>query len=143
MVFTHAEKCDMLECYLVCRKVSLRAKEYYAELYPLRIQPHERYFLRLYRKFRGNESVFAKTRTKKNFIVSEATEISVIAYFEAYRENSIPDIVKDSNLSYGTVHRILKKYKFISTDQFKRFWPGIQREELCFAIGILTSVAKM
>ena len=113
MVFTHEEKCDMLESYLVCRKSSLRAREYYAELYPLRNQPHERYFLRLYRKFRSNESVFARTRTKKNFIISEATEIAVIAYFEAYRENSITDLVKDSNFSYGTIHRILKKYKFI------------------------------
>lgn len=113
MVFTHEEKCDMLESYLVCRKSSLRAKDYYAELYPLRIQPHERYFLRLYRKFRANDNVFAKTRTKKDFIISEATEIAVIAYFEAHPANSIPDIVKDSNFSYGTVHRILRKYKFI------------------------------
>ncbi|CAH1966861.1 unnamed protein product [Acanthoscelides obtectus] len=99
-MFSHEEKCDMLECYLV-------------ELYPARIQPYERYFLRLYRKFRGNENVFAKTRAKKEFIISEATEIAVIGYFEAYRENSIADILKDSNFSYGTVQRILKKYKFI------------------------------
>ncbi|CAH1989100.1 unnamed protein product [Acanthoscelides obtectus] len=112
-MFSHEEKCDMLECYLVCRKSSLRAREYYSELYPARIQPYERYFLRLYRKFRGNENVFAKTRAKKEFIISEATEIAVIGYFEAYRENSIADILKDSNFSYGTVQRILKKYKFI------------------------------
>ncbi|CAH1995420.1 unnamed protein product [Acanthoscelides obtectus] len=112
-MFSHEEKCDMLECYLVCRKSSLRAREYYSELYPVRIQPYERYFLRLYRKFRGNENVFAKTRAKKEFIISEATEIAVIGYFEAYRENSIADILKDSNFSYGTVQRILKKYKFI------------------------------
>ena len=113
MIFTHSEKCDMLESYLVCRKSSRRAKEHYAELYPLRTQPHEQYFLRLYRKFRGNESVFAKTRTKRTFIKSEATEIAVIAYFEANRENSILDIVNESDLSHGTVHRILKKHKFI------------------------------
>ncbi|CAH1962521.1 unnamed protein product [Acanthoscelides obtectus] len=101
-MFSHEEKCDMLECYLQD-----------SELYPARIQPYERYFLRLYRKFRGNENVFAKTRAKKEFIISEATEIAVIGYFEAYRENSIADILKDSNFSYGTVQRILKKYKFI------------------------------
>ncbi|CAH1991457.1 unnamed protein product [Acanthoscelides obtectus] len=112
-MFSHEEKCNMLECYLVCRKSSLRAREYYSELYPARIQPYERYFLRLYRKFRGNENIFAKTRAKKEFIISEATEIAVIGYFEAYRENSIADILKDSNFSYGTVQRILKKYKFI------------------------------
>lgn len=145
MVFTHEEKCDMLESYLVCRKSSLRAKEYYAELYPLRIQPHERYFLRLYRKFTANDTVFAKTRRKKDFIIGEATEIAVIAYFEAYPENSIPDIVKDSNFSYGTVHTIIKNTNLflISTDQFKRFCQGIQREELFFANGTLTFVAKM
>ncbi|CAH2011084.1 unnamed protein product [Acanthoscelides obtectus] len=102
-MFSHEEKCDMLECYLVCRKSSLRAREYYSELYPARIQPYERYFLRLYRKFRGNENVFAKTRAKKEFITGEATEIA----------NSIADILKDSNFCYGTVQRILKKYKFI------------------------------
>ncbi|CAH2002658.1 unnamed protein product [Acanthoscelides obtectus] len=105
-MFSHEEKCDMLECYL-------QENKYYSELYPARIQPYERYFLRLYRRFRGNENVFAKTRAKKEFIISEATEIAVIGYFEAYRENSIADILKDSNFSYGTVQRILKKYKFI------------------------------
>ncbi|CAH1975825.1 unnamed protein product [Acanthoscelides obtectus] len=117
-MFSHEEKCDMLECYLN------------SELYPARIQPYERYFLRLYRKFRGNENVFAKTRAKKEFIISEATEIAVIGYFEAYRENSIADILKDSNFSYGTVQRILKKYKFIPRLVFCHWYLSFCRQNV-------------
>lgn len=43
----------------------------------------------------------ATTLVKKNSIVSEDMEITVPVYFEAHRENSLRDIVKDYNLSHG------------------------------------------
>lgn len=59
-----------------------------------------------------------------NFIISEATAVAVLGYFEAYRENS-RDLFNDFNLSYGTVSRILKKITFVpwalvAGDQHKR-----------------------
>lgn len=113
MAFTHLEKCDMLEAYIVCRKNSLRALEHYGQMYPERGQPNRRYFLKLYRKFRNNEKVFAKVRTKKQFILSEQEEVNVLAYFEAYKNSSTRDLVRDSGLSLFTIWRILKKFKFV------------------------------
>ena len=109
MVFTHLEKCDMLEAYFVCRKNSFRAQEQYSQTYPERDQPNRRYFLKLYRKFRSNEGVFAKARTKRLFIISEQVEVNVLAYFEAYKNNSTRDLVRDSGLSLVTILRVLKK----------------------------------
>lgn len=113
MPFTHSEKCDMMECYIICQKNSHRARERYSALFPMRNLPDRRYFLLLYRKFRSNENVFKKTRTKKQFIISEATEINVLAYFEAHPNNSVNDLLKESDLCVGTIHNILKKYKFV------------------------------
>lgn len=113
MPFTHLEKCDMMECYIVCNKNSLQARERYGVLFPTRNLPDRRYFLLLYRKFRSNENVFKKTRTKKQFIISEATEINVLAFFEANPNNAINDLKEESGLSLGTIHNILKKHKFV------------------------------
>lgn len=113
MVFTHVEKCDMLEVYLICRKNANRAIEEYTQLYPDRTVPNRRYFLKLYRKFRTNEQVFTKKRKKKDFIVDEETEITTLAYFEAHPNNSTRDLLKEMAISLGTIHSILKKHKFI------------------------------
>lgn len=113
MAFTHLEKCDMLEVYILCRKNSVRALEQYGQTFPERQQPDRRYFLKLYRKFRSNEKVFEKARTKKEFIISEEVEINVLAYFEAYKNNSTRDLARDSGLCLFTIWRILQKYKFV------------------------------
>lgn len=113
MAFTHLEKCDMLEVYLVCRKNSVRALEQYGQMYPDRDQPDRRYFLKLYRKFRSNERIFEKSRTTKQFIIDEQVEINVLAYFDANKNNSTRDLVRDSGYSLCTIWRILRKYKFV------------------------------
>lgn len=63
----------------------------------IQTQPHERYILILNRKFRSNENGFAKT--KKNHMISERMKIATTAYFEPIRENSVRNIIRDSNLS--------------------------------------------
>ncbi|KAJ8943505.1 hypothetical protein NQ318_016285 [Aromia moschata] len=67
----------------------------------------------LCRNIRSNENVFKKPGTKKQFIINEATEIDVIAYCEAQPNNSITDLMQESGLCLGTIHNILKKYKFV------------------------------
>lgn len=113
MVFNHNEKCDMLEAYILCRKNARNAQDYYAQTFPERVIPDRRYFLKLYRKFRQNTEIFNKKRTCKRFKISEETEIYVLAYFEAHPSNSIRDLRKESNYSLGTIHRILKKHKYV------------------------------
>ncbi|KAI4472016.1 cysteine-rich secretory protein-related [Holotrichia oblita] len=139
MPFTHLEKCDMMECYIVCNKNSLQARERYGVLFPTRNLPDRRYFLLLYRKFRSNENVFKKTRTKKQFIISEATEINVLAFFEANPNNAINDLKEESGLSVGTIHDILKNISLCrsDTDLFRRWYREIKKDGLSFVSGTL------
>lgn len=44
MVFSNAEKCDMLETYFSYIKYSSYVREYYNQLYSDRIQPQDQYF---------------------------------------------------------------------------------------------------
>lgn len=64
--------------------------EYYTELYPL--QKND-----IFCNFIENLQVM----NMRQNIISKATEILVTGYFETHPEHSIPDIVKDFNLSYG------------------------------------------
>lgn len=70
------------------------------------IEFFRRFFLKVFRKVQW-ECVFAKSII--NFIISEATEVGVLVYFEAYRGNSIRHLVKNYNLSYGIIPIILRK----------------------------------
>lgn len=95
------------------RKCSSNVKQYYVQLYPDHKQPHEQHFQRSHRKLRSVGTVFAKTRVEKNHTISEEMEVAVNAYFEACFENSVRNIKRDSNLSYGSRFiRSLRKYKF-------------------------------
>lgn len=99
----------IFEAHIVCRKNADRILEEYKAMFPERMIPDRRYFLILYRKFRSNEKCFAKSKSKKTFVVDEETEINMLAYFEANRENSIQDCLRDRGLCFGTIQRILKK----------------------------------
>ncbi|KAJ8959158.1 hypothetical protein NQ318_022419 [Aromia moschata] len=75
-----------------------------------------------------------KTRTKKQFIISEATEIDIIAYFEAQPNNSITNLMQESGLCLGTIHNILEKhkcvpYRYITTQTLV---PGDQERRIQF-----------
>lgn len=113
MAFTHTEKCDMLETFIICRKNSSRALECYRDNFPNRNPPDRRYFLMLCRRFRENENLFMKRKHKNRFIISENVETNVVAYFEAFPNNSIRDMVRHSDVSLTVIHRILRKHKFI------------------------------
>lgn len=73
------------------------------------------------------------SKRQKNWVRSEAT--IVIVYFEAYRENWVPDIIH-FNFSFSTVHRILKKWSFCYF--VKCLYKGIHGEGLFSIIAIST-----
>lgn len=98
MPFTHLEKCDMLEAYLICRKNARNALRYYQNTYVNRQSPNQFYFLRLYRKFRSNEDTFKIRRRKKDFVIDEETEVNVLAYFEINPEKSLRSCTKELDL---------------------------------------------
>lgn len=124
----------MLESYLKCSKNSARAFEDYRQRFPARNFPNRRYFLVLYRKFRSNEDVFKKTRRRKQFIISENIEITVLAYFEAHKENSTRDLAREYSVSLVAIWRVLKKHKFIPYKyrRVQTLLPGDQERRLTF-----------
>lgn len=111
MPFTHIEKCDMLESYILCRKNSTVAQEHYHNLFPERDVPNRRYFLKIYRKFRTNQAAFHKKKDTNEFIVDEETEINILAYFNVNRTSSIRGMCQETGLSVSTIQRVLKKHK--------------------------------
>lgn len=113
MPFSHIEKCNMLETYLMCRKDSTRALQEYRQKYPDSDLPDRRYFLVLYRKFRSNETVFGKTRKRKEFIIDENVEINILAYFEAHKDDSVRDLARNYGTSLTTICRVLRKHKYV------------------------------
>lgn len=113
MAFTHLEKCNMLELYLKFNKNSDKALECYIQQFPDRDVPDRRYFLKLYRRLRSNETVFIKKRIKNDFILSQETEINVLAYFQVHPNNSVRDLSRESGVSRSTIHKILKKNKYV------------------------------
>lgn len=62
----------------------------------------------------NDEVVLDKVGRTSNFNINDAAEVVVIGYFKANTENSILEIIQDSYFSFGPVHWILKKYKFIA-----------------------------
>lgn len=104
----------MIEAYIICRKNSREACGYYSRLFPERQIPDRRHFLKFYRRLRENEETFKKKkRSRKQFILNEETEIDVLSYFQAHRNNSIRDLSTENHLPLSTIHNVLKKHKYI------------------------------
>lgn len=66
----------MMDFYIVYQKVAVKL----VNVIELADLPDRPYFL-FYQKLRSNTNIFKKTRIKKHFIVSEATDIDALAYF--------------------------------------------------------------
>lgn len=75
ILLTHSEKCDIMEHYTVCQKmvISYRARKNYSSLFPMLNLPDRMYFVLLFDNFINH---------LYKFIISEATEINSLAYFQ-------------------------------------------------------------
>lgn len=78
---------------------------YYTQLYPDHIPPHD--------KCSEVLSVFLLKYELKNNIISKNMEVETIAYFQGFHENSVQNIIRNSNSLQGSVLRTLGKYKFV------------------------------
>ncbi|KAL3272124.1 hypothetical protein HHI36_022589 [Cryptolaemus montrouzieri] len=104
------EKVDMLLIYGECRRNSTTSAILYAERYPERQHPSRHYFPKLKVKFRQQPVV----ADNQNFIVSENSEIDILAYINLNCTASTREIAQEIGISHQSVWRILKKHKFRS-----------------------------
>lgn len=63
----------------------------------------------MYRKCRLNVNVSKKSKNKRQFLISDAIQIDVLAYFEADPTNPLKDLKRWK----WTIYNILKKDEFV------------------------------
>lgn len=68
-------------------------------------------FARIEARFLVTGSVRATRNHRKPVIDSEANEVNVLAYFQAYPRSSIPAAALELGISRTSIHRILKKHR--------------------------------
>lgn len=110
--YSHEEKFEMLECYILCKRNANLAKARYFENYPERQQPSVRLFsklvmnLRLYGRF---EQPRPKDYEKENN--NERNE-NVREYFNDTPTSSTRAAARDLVIPRTTIQRVLKENKY-------------------------------
>ena len=112
MVFTNAEKADMLIIYGECRKNAVRSCTVYAETYPNRRQPSRQLFVNLFKQLRESGSITCRKRNRNKRSTGEEGEINVLAAVAVDPQISSRAIARGSGISQRSVIRILHRHKF-------------------------------
>lgn len=126
MVCTNVDKCDMLEPYILCQKSSQRALERYNGDVSTNI---------LYLQTIQIKWKFTNNVPKETFILNEITEINILAYLEAFRENYTGDCIRDIGLCFENIPNVLVKYKFLPY-KYRRLLPGDIQNSNCSNLGL-------
>lgn len=109
-MYSRDEKVDMLLIFGECRRNCRQAEQLYAERFPERRHPPNNYFIRLEEQFRREP----ENQNEPQFIVSEETEVNVLAIVAADPTISLRQIEEQTGVNRETARRVLKKYKFRS-----------------------------
>ena len=75
-------------------------------------KPTRRTLRRIINNFIANGSVKGIQNKRKPVVDDQNVEIAILGYFRAHLRLSIGQAVRESGLSSGTIHRILKKHSF-------------------------------
>lgn len=110
MNFSSQEKRDMIECYILCRKNSVRAAQQYFEQFFDRRQPSLPTFKRLYDNL-GEYGSFSKPINSIGGTNEEA-EVNVLACVQQNASVSTREIEAQVGVSQRTVVRVLKKHRY-------------------------------
>lgn len=109
MNFSHQEKRDMIECYILCNKNAVQAAEEYFRRYFDRRQPSLPTYKRLYDNL-GQYGSFVRPREKRG--ISEVSQINVLACVHQNSSTSTRQISTEAGPSQSTVCRTLRQHKF-------------------------------
>ena len=112
MVFTDAEKADMLIIHGECRNNAVRSCTVYADTYPNRRQPSRQLFVNLFKQLRESGSITCRKRNRNKRSTGEEGEINVLAAVAVDPQISSRAIARGSGISQRSVIRILHRHKF-------------------------------
>lgn len=105
------EKCFLFDSFRQTGSATQALRRYRLQ-FPNRQVPSRKIFYRLKKTFFETGSVKKKPVVRRKTKITEEMEINVLAYFRAFPYKSIPDILRELPISYGSVKNILKKHKF-------------------------------
>lgn len=109
MNFSHQERRDMIECYILSNKNATEAANEYFRRYLDRRQPCFKTFKRLYDNL-GQYGSF--DRPRKVCGVAEDTQINVLASIHGNASTSTRQIAEEVGVAQRTVVKVLKIHKF-------------------------------
>lgn len=112
MVYSNAEKAEMILIYGECRQNAAEACRVYAERYPDREHPTCRTFQNIYRQLYATGMVVARRRVRNRPVTGEAGAVGVLAAVAVNPRMSTRDIARAGGLSQSSVMRILHRHCF-------------------------------
>lgn len=80
--------------------------------FPGRRAPFKKMFYRLKKKFFESGSLNRKKTVRPKTVLTEETEINILAYLRANPQNSLNVVVKKLLVCIESAHAVTKKYKF-------------------------------
>lgn len=111
--FNIRERSDMIQIYFLNNKSATAARRQYIRLYPERQAPSQQIFTRLAKKFEENGNVSNVKKVCRNrSVLNEENKINILGFFEAHPVSAITTVYKETGISRGSIHSVLKEYKF-------------------------------
>lgn len=110
MVYTLQERTEIIFMYGAENRSARRTAHVFNERHPDKNVSH-RYVLDLVKKFEETGSVCNKVN-KQPRVLTEAAQIEVLGHFAADPTTSISKTVQLTNISYGSIQKVLKLNKF-------------------------------
>uniref|UniRef100_A0A6P7G029 Uncharacterized protein LOC114334544 n=1 Tax=Diabrotica virgifera virgifera TaxID=50390 RepID=A0A6P7G029_DIAVI len=132
MNFRREEMTDMIWILGECFKNSLLATRIYKERYPQRRQPNKRAFDNLLDRSHRTGSVLYEAKGKTKTIITDENALNVLLAVTENPHTSIRNITREQDISYGSIHNILKK-KQHAPSGFVLEWLSISFDEPRFS----------
>jgi len=108
------EKVQMLLIYGRCNRNSRQSAKMYAEQYPGRYHPPHTLFIKI-EKLLINHGAFSVKGVRNQQIrqnnINDDVELQVLAYIRLNPRSSVRHVGREVGISFGLVHKILKKHK--------------------------------
>lgn len=109
--YTNEEKCDMLVCFIKNHRNAALASNSYAESYPERHQPNERYFSKLFTNLRIY-GCFEQPRPKNYNKANNIRDNEVLNHFNENPTTSTRTSSTELNIPRTTIRRVLQQNKY-------------------------------
>lgn len=110
-VFSNLELFEIIKIYAKTESYSETAKEF-RRLFPNSPRLYRMYVQRLVCRLKNTGSLLPGKRTVNPLIMVSDMDIDILAYFYSHPQTSIRSVVKETNVPYSYVWRLLKKYKW-------------------------------